>query len=43
MVLHPTHPYIVGTDVPNVEALRTLFPNLCRVEPVLVGEADAKR
>ena len=41
MVLHPTHPYIVVNDVPKVEALRTLFPDRYRAEPVLVGEADA--
>ena len=41
MVLHPTHPYIVVNDVPKVEALRTLFPDLYRAEPVLVGAGDA--
>lgn len=35
--LHPDEPYIVTHDLPKVEALRRLFPEAFRAEPVLVG------
>ena len=35
--LHPGHPYIAYTDLPKLEALKRLFPELYRAEPVLVG------
>ncbi len=33
---HPTHPYIVFNDLPKVEELKRLFPDLYRTDPVLV-------
>src|SRR5271170_2503857 len=33
---HPTQPYIVFNDLPKVEALKRLFPNEYRSDPVLV-------
>lgn len=38
---NPTYPYIVYNDLPKVEALRRLFPDLYSDKPVLV-EAQAK-
>jgi peptide-methionine (S)-S-oxide reductase len=37
MTLNPTHPYIVRNDLPKLDALRELFPELYRDQPVLVG------
>jgi peptide-methionine (S)-S-oxide reductase len=37
LVRNPTHPYIVYNDLPKVENLRRLFPNLFRATPVLVS------
>ena len=37
MELNPTYPYIVANDAPKVEALRILFPDRYRAEPVLVA------
>jgi peptide-methionine (S)-S-oxide reductase len=34
---NPTYPYIVINDIPKVEALKRLFPDEYRSEPVLVG------
>jgi peptide-methionine (S)-S-oxide reductase len=34
---HPDHPYIVINDLPKVEDLRRLYPDLFRRQPVLVG------
>lgn len=34
---HPTHPYIVYNDLPKVAALKRLFPDLYREDPVLVS------
>lgn len=34
---HPTYPYIVFNDLPKVEALKRLFPDLYRTDPVLVS------
>jgi peptide-methionine (S)-S-oxide reductase len=36
---HPTYPYIVINDLPKIENLKRLFPDLYRADPVLVGEA----
>jgi peptide-methionine (S)-S-oxide reductase len=37
LVRNPTYPYIVYNDLPKIENLKRLFPNLFRVTPVLVG------
>ena len=37
LTLHPTQPYIVINDLPKVAALKKLFPNQYRADPVLVG------
>ncbi len=34
---NPTYPYIVFNDLPKVAALKRLFPEVYRAEPVLVG------
>ncbi|HYM32707.1 MAG TPA: peptide-methionine (S)-S-oxide reductase MsrA [Candidatus Cybelea sp.] len=36
---HPTHPYIVFNDLPKIESLKRLFPDLYRADPVLVSAA----
>jgi peptide-methionine (S)-S-oxide reductase len=41
MTLNPTYPYIVYHDLPKLEALKRLFPDLYRAEPVLVSAARA--
>jgi peptide-methionine (S)-S-oxide reductase len=40
LVRHPTYPYIVINDLPKVEALKRLFPDLYRADPVLVSSAN---
>jgi peptide-methionine (S)-S-oxide reductase len=35
---HPTHPYIVANDLPKIEELKRVFPELVRATPVLVGK-----
>jgi peptide-methionine (S)-S-oxide reductase len=37
LTLNPTYPYIVINDLPKVEALKRLFPQSYRAEPVLVS------
>jgi peptide-methionine (S)-S-oxide reductase len=37
LTLNPTWPYIVHHDLPKIAALKSLFPNAYRDEPVLVG------
>ena len=37
LVRNPRHPYIVYNDLPKIENLRRLFPNLFRATPVLVS------
>lgn len=37
LTLNPTWPYIVYHDLPKIEALKALFPDHYRSEPVLVG------
>jgi len=39
LVRNPTYPYIVVNDIPKVQALARLFPNLYRDPPVLVADA----
>ena len=39
LVRNPSYPYIVFHDLPKVEALKRLFPDLYRKEPVLVAQA----
>lgn len=34
---NPTHPYIVINDLPKIEALKKVFPDLYRSAPALVG------
>jgi peptide-methionine (S)-S-oxide reductase len=41
--LHPDHPYIAFNDLPKVENLKRLFPDLYRATPVLVGAAQVAR
>ena len=36
---NPTQPYIVYNDLPKIEHLRQLFPQVWREDPVLVSEA----
>ena len=38
---NPTYPYIVINDLPRIEALKHLFPDSYRVEPVLVATAGS--
>ncbi|WP_244523017.1 peptide-methionine (S)-S-oxide reductase MsrA [Devosia sp. YR412] len=37
LTLNPTWPYIVYNDLPKIAALKSLFPDAYRNEPVLVG------
>jgi peptide-methionine (S)-S-oxide reductase len=39
LALNPNNPYIAINDLPKVEALKRLFPNLYRANPVLVAAA----
>ena len=39
LTLHPTYPYIVFNDLPKVENLKRLFPELYREQPRLVSQA----
>ena len=39
LVRHPTYPYIVINDLPKVVALKRLFPDRYRADPVLVSSA----
>ena len=41
-VLHPNQPYIAYNDLPKVEHLKAMFPELWRDKPVLVAQAGAK-
>jgi peptide-methionine (S)-S-oxide reductase len=40
MTLHPTQPYIVYNDLPKIEDLKRLFPEVYRSDPVLVATAS---
>jgi peptide-methionine (S)-S-oxide reductase len=37
LTLHPTQPYIVYNDLPKIDQLKKLFPELYRADPVLVA------
>ncbi|MCC6912742.1 MAG: peptide-methionine (S)-S-oxide reductase MsrA [Rhodospirillaceae bacterium] len=37
MTRHPTQPYIAYNDIPKVQALQKMFPDLYRAQPVLVS------
>jgi peptide-methionine (S)-S-oxide reductase len=41
LTLHPNYPYIVFNDLPKIESLKRLFPDLYRTEPALVAAAGA--
>ena len=41
LTLHPDQPYIVYNDLPKVENLKRLFPDLYREKPVLVMQAKS--
>ena len=38
LTLNPTQPYIIYHDLPKIEALKTIFPDLYQEDPVLVSE-----
>jgi len=38
LTLHPTQPYIVFNDIPKIKALKAMYPDLYREEPVLVAK-----
>jgi peptide-methionine (S)-S-oxide reductase len=37
---HPTYPYIAYNDMPKIDNLKLLFPDLYRADPVLAGGSD---
>jgi peptide-methionine (S)-S-oxide reductase len=39
LVVHPNHPYIVINDIPKIENLRRVYPDIYRADPVLVATA----
>jgi peptide-methionine (S)-S-oxide reductase len=41
LVRHPTYPYIVINDLPKIDNLQRLFPDLYRTDPVLVEAAGS--
>jgi peptide-methionine (S)-S-oxide reductase len=41
LTLHPDQPYIVYNDLPKIEHLKRLFPELYREKPVLVMQAKS--
>ena len=41
LTLNPTYPYIVYNDLPKIENLERLFPELYREKPVLVMQAKS--
>jgi peptide-methionine (S)-S-oxide reductase len=40
LVLHPRYPYIVFNDLPKIENLKRIFPDVYRTDPVLVMAAQ---
>ncbi len=40
LVHHPDHPYIVRNDLPKVEALKRVYPQLYRDAPVTLGSSS---
>ena len=43
LTLHPNEPYIMLNDLPKVDALKRMFPEQYRAEPVLVSAALARK
>jgi peptide-methionine (S)-S-oxide reductase len=43
LTLHPMQPYIAINDLPKIDNLKRLFPNLYRADPVLVAAAQSAR
>ena len=43
LTLHPTQPYIAINDLPKVDNLKRLFPNLYRADAVLVAAAQSAK
>jgi len=43
LTLHPDQPYIAFNDLPKIDNLKRLFPNLYREAPVLVATAQTSR
>ena len=43
MTLHPREQYILYNDIPKVQALQQMYPDIYRAEPVLVSKARAKQ
>src|SRR5229473_1387847 len=41
MTLHPTQPYIVYNDLPKIDDLKKMFPDLYRADPALVASRPA--
>ena len=41
MTRHPTHPYIAYYDLPKIDDLKRIFPDLYRADAMLVGNARA--
>jgi peptide-methionine (S)-S-oxide reductase len=41
LTLHPNYPYIVYNDLPKLDDLKRIFPDLYRADPVLVSAARA--
>jgi peptide-methionine (S)-S-oxide reductase len=41
LTLHPHYPYIVFNDLPKIENLKRIFPELYRDDPVLVTTAQS--
>ena len=39
LFVHPNHPYIVINDIPKIENLRRVYPDIYRADPVLVATA----
>lgn len=39
MTKHPSQPYIVINDLPKVENLKRIFPDIFREKPILVSQA----
>ena len=42
LALNPDYPYIVYNDLPKIAALRRLYPDEYRADPVLVGAAAGR-
>jgi peptide-methionine (S)-S-oxide reductase len=40
---HPSHPYIVINDLPKIESLKRLYPEVYRAEPALVAKAGLSK